>query len=242
MKRLEELLGGEEEIGCLRCGYCCKALDTRCGKEGLERISKFVGLPKERFAIERKYKDSNTSYWTFNPGGRCFFYDEEFHSCDIYPVRPRACERFYCEMMRNYWQLKDLEIVRKENLLPLTPFQAANTIYLTSKNLGRARVRLKEIRRIERALKRADERIKHSYPRQLFLRERIRGTLKELDYWKANPPSLEHLWFLRNRFRGLDGAKELIQEIKDIFKKRKLLRISKLDEPLNEEVERLLSG
>ncbi|NCO59929.1 MAG: YkgJ family cysteine cluster protein [Deltaproteobacteria bacterium CG_4_8_14_3_um_filter_51_11] len=77
---------------CKLCGQCCK------GEGGIflvqgegERISSFLGIPKDEFILQCCELRNGRTYIKTSPDGACLFYDPE-KSCTIHPVKPVRCE------------------------------------------------------------------------------------------------------------------------------------------------------
>jgi hypothetical protein len=79
-----------QEIDCLDCGNCCKTTVTTFTESDINRIAKFVNIPKKEF-IKIYLIDDMGEYTTVTTP--CPFLEED-NKCAIYEVRPEACSSY----------------------------------------------------------------------------------------------------------------------------------------------------
>lgn len=84
---------------CSRCGACC-AICLPITKEEESTIREYV---KEHNIKPENLREGKKFY------AMCCFYDRKNHLCKIYPVRPKICRTFSCDM-----QKKDILANRKK--------------------------------------------------------------------------------------------------------------------------------
>ena len=85
------------DFQCLRCGKCCrwKGL-VKVTDEEVDAIAAFLKMEPRAFIekLTRLSPDRTTLSLLEKEDGSCYFYDEEFRSCRIQPVKPGQCRAF----------------------------------------------------------------------------------------------------------------------------------------------------
>ncbi len=77
-----------EQIDCLDCGNCCRALGPQLKESDIKRAAKTIGMDLIEFVDTQLRKDEDND-WVFTTMP-CPF-SEEDNRCSIYENRPRAC-------------------------------------------------------------------------------------------------------------------------------------------------------
>jgi Fe-S-cluster containining protein len=95
LRRIGE--GIEEQIDCTQCANCCKVAATPVSERDVERLSRHLRLPREKFLAGYTMRDEDAP----ENGGRilrrteadgCVFLDGKL--CSVYEARPDNCQRF----------------------------------------------------------------------------------------------------------------------------------------------------
>ena len=88
----EELhLSAFKKIDCLDCANCCTSIPPMLNKGDVSRISKHLGMKVPQFENQYLQRDEDGD-WVMNTTPCPFLASD--NKCDIYDVRPRACQQY----------------------------------------------------------------------------------------------------------------------------------------------------
>ncbi len=96
-----------DEVNCLDCGNCCKALGPRLTDADIRRISTAIRVKPSELTAKYLYLDEDNDY-VFRQMP-CAFLDADNY-CTIYDNRPRACRDYPHTDRRRIQQLLDLTL------------------------------------------------------------------------------------------------------------------------------------
>ena len=91
LRRIAENI--EDQIDCLQCGNCCKVATAVLSDRDVERLSRYLRLPRERFLADYTMQSAEEGLIlrrTREAG--CIFLDGT--TCTVYDARPDTCQRF----------------------------------------------------------------------------------------------------------------------------------------------------
>lgn len=80
-----------EKVDCLKCANCCKTTSPLFTERDIKRISKHLRMTGSQFNQEYLRLDEDQEYVLKTTP--CPFLNEDNY-CNIYDVRPRACEEY----------------------------------------------------------------------------------------------------------------------------------------------------
>jgi len=80
-----------EKVDCLECANCCKTTSPLFTERDIKRISKHLRMTGSQFNQEYLTLDEDQEYVLKTTP--CPFLNDENY-CDIYDVRPKACEEY----------------------------------------------------------------------------------------------------------------------------------------------------
>lgn len=82
-----------DEVNCLSCANCCKAMTPTYTAKDMKRISAHLGMTVEEFKKRWLKKERGSGDW-INQTTPCQFLDLKTNYCKIYAVRPADCAEF----------------------------------------------------------------------------------------------------------------------------------------------------
>lgn len=82
-----------ENVSCLSCANCCKAMSPTYSIKDIKRISDYLGMKPKAFKEKWLYMDKRNRDW-MNKSRPCQFLDLTTNMCTIYEVRPKDCADF----------------------------------------------------------------------------------------------------------------------------------------------------
>ena len=91
LRRIAE--GIEEQIDCTQCANCCKVATAVLSERDIERLAKYLRIPRERFLTDytTQTEDEGRILKRTKETG-CTFLDGT--ACTVYDARPDTCQRF----------------------------------------------------------------------------------------------------------------------------------------------------
>lgn len=104
-----------EKIDCLACGNCCRTTVTTFSEEDISRAAKFLSLSKKEFI--NKYLIDDMGEWT-TISTPCPFLQAD-NKCEIYVVRPQACESFPHTQRKGFHRRKSTHLANYD-VCPIT--------------------------------------------------------------------------------------------------------------------------
>lgn len=81
------------EVSCLSCANCCKAMTPTYTVKDMKRISSHLEMSVNEFKDKWLYKEKGTGDW-MNRNTPCQFLDLKTNMCTIYEIRPADCAGF----------------------------------------------------------------------------------------------------------------------------------------------------
>ena len=100
----------EEEFkksDCLQCANCCKTTSPIFTKKDIERISKSFRIKTRQFIDTYLNVDDDQDYVL--KSSPCTFLAED-NTCNIYEVRPKACQEYPHTNRKNFEKISDLTL------------------------------------------------------------------------------------------------------------------------------------
>ncbi|AOR29142.1 Fe-S-oxidoreductase [Formosa sp. Hel1_33_131] len=92
---------------CLQCANCCKTTSPIFTKKDIERISKSFRIKTRQFIDTYLNVDDDQDYVL--KSSPCTFLAED-NSCNIYEVRPKACQEYPHTNRKNFEKISDLTL------------------------------------------------------------------------------------------------------------------------------------
>ena len=92
---------------CLLCANCCKTTSPIFTKKDIERISKSFRIKTRQFIDTYLNVDDDQDYVL--KSSPCTFLAED-NSCNIYEVRPKACQEYPHTNRKNFEKISDLTL------------------------------------------------------------------------------------------------------------------------------------
>src|SRR5215472_16421615 len=91
LRRIAE--GIEEQIDCTECANCCKVATVQLSERDVERLAKYLRVPRERFLADytMESEEEGRILRRDAQAGCCFLNGTE---CTVYQARPDICQRF----------------------------------------------------------------------------------------------------------------------------------------------------
>ena len=104
-----EKLHDEEfkKTDCLQCANCCKTTSPIFTKKDIERISKSFRIKTRQFIDTYLNVDDDQDYVL--KSSPCTFLAED-NSCNIYEVRPKACQEYPHTNRKSFEKISDLTL------------------------------------------------------------------------------------------------------------------------------------
>lgn len=81
-----------QDVECLKCANCCKAMTPTFTSKDITRISSHLGMTAKAFKEKWLEKDPDNGDWV-NKKQPCQFLGKD-NKCSIYEVRPADCAEF----------------------------------------------------------------------------------------------------------------------------------------------------
>ena len=81
-----------QEVDCLACSNCCRAMTPTYNGKDLKRIAGHLGMTIQQFKDKWLYKNREGEW--MNKSTPCQFLDRKTNMCSIYEVRPVDCAEF----------------------------------------------------------------------------------------------------------------------------------------------------
>jgi Fe-S-cluster containining protein len=97
-----------EEIDCLSCGNCCKALGPRITDVDISRMAKHLRIKPSKVVTDYLILDEDNDY-VFKSMPCPFLMPDNY--CMIYESRPKACREYPHTDRKKFFQLLDLSIL-----------------------------------------------------------------------------------------------------------------------------------
>ncbi len=82
----------EDQIDCRACANCCRVATTRLLERDVEKLSKFLRIPRARFLREYTEQTEDEGLILKRGEGGCVFLSG--NDCTVYEARPGTCEDF----------------------------------------------------------------------------------------------------------------------------------------------------
>jgi Fe-S-cluster containining protein len=92
---------------CLQCANCCKTTSPIFTKKDIERISKSFRIKTRQFIDTYLNVDDDQDYVL--KSSPCTFLAED-NTCNIYEVRPKACQEYPHTNRKNFEKISDLTL------------------------------------------------------------------------------------------------------------------------------------
>ena len=82
----------EAQIDCRQCAECCRVAEVELADRDVERMARYLGIPRQRFLDEYTSLDAGGVLILRRTESGCVFLDG--NECTVYDARPGNCERF----------------------------------------------------------------------------------------------------------------------------------------------------
>lgn len=82
----------EDQIDCRACANCCRVATTRLLDRDVEKLAKFLRIPRARFLREYTVQSEDEGLILRRTESGCVFLSG--NDCTVYEARPRTCEDF----------------------------------------------------------------------------------------------------------------------------------------------------
>jgi Fe-S-cluster containining protein len=90
LKRIVEDI--EEAIDCRACANCCRVATARLTERDVDKLSRFLGMPRARFLREYTVETEDEGLILRRTSEGCIFLSG--NECTVYEARPHSCEDF----------------------------------------------------------------------------------------------------------------------------------------------------
>jgi uncharacterized protein len=90
LRRIAE--GIQEQIDCTQCAECCRVATVKLSERDIERLTKYLRIPRERFLSEYTVENEEEGRILKRTDAGCVFLDGK--ACIVYDARPDICQRF----------------------------------------------------------------------------------------------------------------------------------------------------
>ena len=101
-----------ERMDCLTCGNCCKTTSPIFTEKDIVRISKHFRMKVQKFTDQ--FLERDTEDFMVLKEAPCTFLNENDNTCNIYDVRPKACQEYPHTNRRKFIQLTQLTLQNTE--------------------------------------------------------------------------------------------------------------------------------
>ena len=96
-----------KKTDCLQCANCCKTTSPIFTKKDIERISKYFRIKTRQFIDTYLNLDEDQDYVL--KSSPCTFLAED-NTCNIYDVRPKACQEYPHTDRKSFEKISDLTL------------------------------------------------------------------------------------------------------------------------------------
>ena len=109
LRRISEEV--EEQIDCTTCANCCRVATTTLQERDVEKLSKYLRLPRDQFLARYTVQDAEEGLILKRNENGCVFLDGNL--CSIYEARPSTCAdyphlvRGAGSLVHRMWQMID---------------------------------------------------------------------------------------------------------------------------------------